>query len=245
MTDRRAAPSSLRSLSRFMAGLTTIGLLIYPAGDIAIYLRPQVTQWLMLDADHMGRFLNDGVPLVYRLCALAFSLAGVSFTVWALWSLRRLFLHYSRGDVFSADALRLMENIAIAIFAGVIVSFAGHAPISLALTWYLGHGHLERQSIAVHGRRRSGDFSRNGGSTARRRRKREIRLMAIVVNLDVMMARRKMRSKDVAEAIDITEANLSLLKSGKVKGVRFSTLEKICVVLECQPGDILEFRPDA
>ena len=69
--------------------------------------------------------------------------------------------------------------------------------------------------------------------------------MAIVVNLDVMMARRKMRSKELAEAIDITEANLSLLKSGKVKGVRFSTLEKICAVLECQPGDILEFRPDA
>jgi putative transcriptional regulator len=69
--------------------------------------------------------------------------------------------------------------------------------------------------------------------------------MAIVVNLDVMMARRKMRSKELAEAIDITEANLSLLKSGKVKGVRFSTLEKVCAVLECQPGDILEFRPDA
>lgn len=69
--------------------------------------------------------------------------------------------------------------------------------------------------------------------------------MAIVVNLDVMMARRKMRSKELAEAIDITEANLSLLKSGKVKGVRFSTLERICAVLECQPGDILEFRPDA
>jgi putative transcriptional regulator len=69
--------------------------------------------------------------------------------------------------------------------------------------------------------------------------------MAIVVNLDVVMARRKMRSKELAETIDITEANLSLLKSGKVKGVRFSTLEKICAVLECQPGDILEFRPDA
>jgi putative transcriptional regulator len=69
--------------------------------------------------------------------------------------------------------------------------------------------------------------------------------MAIVVNLDVMMARRKMRSKELAEAIDITEANLSLLKSGKVKGVRFSTLEKICAVLECQPGELLEFRPDA
>jgi putative transcriptional regulator len=68
--------------------------------------------------------------------------------------------------------------------------------------------------------------------------------MAIVVNLDVVLARRKMRSKDLAEAIDITEANLSLLKSGKVKGVRFATLEKICAVLECQPGDILEYRPD-
>lgn len=69
--------------------------------------------------------------------------------------------------------------------------------------------------------------------------------MAIVVNLDVMLARRKMRSKELAEAIDITEANLSLLKSGKVKGVRFATLEKICEILDCQPGDLLEYRPDA
>ena len=67
--------------------------------------------------------------------------------------------------------------------------------------------------------------------------------MAIVVNLDVMLARRKMRSKELAEAVGITEANLSLLKSGKVKGVRFSTLEKICEILDCQPGDLLEFRP--
>lgn len=69
--------------------------------------------------------------------------------------------------------------------------------------------------------------------------------MAIVVNLDVMLARRKMRSKELAETIDITEANLSLLKSGKVKGVRFATLEKICATLECQPGELLEYRPDA
>jgi putative transcriptional regulator len=68
--------------------------------------------------------------------------------------------------------------------------------------------------------------------------------MAIVVNLDVMLARRKMRSKELAEQIGITEQNVSLLKSGKVRGVRFETLEKICAVLECQPGDILEFRPD-
>ena len=66
--------------------------------------------------------------------------------------------------------------------------------------------------------------------------------MAIIVHLDVMLAKRKMRSKDLAEAVGITEANLSLLKSGKVKGVRFSTLERICAVLDCQPGDLLEFR---
>ena len=68
--------------------------------------------------------------------------------------------------------------------------------------------------------------------------------MAIIVNLDVMLAKRKMRSKELAEAVGITEANLSLLKSGKVKGVRFSTLEKICDILDCQPGDLLEFRRD-
>jgi putative transcriptional regulator len=68
--------------------------------------------------------------------------------------------------------------------------------------------------------------------------------MAIVIRLDVMMARRKVRSNVLARAIGITEANLSLLKSGKVKGLRFSTLEAICRVLQCQPGDLLEFIPD-
>ena len=68
--------------------------------------------------------------------------------------------------------------------------------------------------------------------------------MPIIINLDVMLARRKMRSKELAERIGITEQNVSLLKSGKVKGVRFDTLEKICEALECQPGDILEFRAD-
>ncbi|MBI5112353.1 MAG: helix-turn-helix transcriptional regulator [Rhodovulum sp.] len=67
--------------------------------------------------------------------------------------------------------------------------------------------------------------------------------MPIVVNLDVMLARRKMRSKELAERIGITEQNVSLLKSGKVKGVRFDTLARICAALDCQPGDILEFRP--
>lgn len=64
--------------------------------------------------------------------------------------------------------------------------------------------------------------------------------MQIVVRLDVMLARRKMTSRDLAEQIGITEQNLSLLKSGKVKGVRFETLARICEVLQCQPGDLLE-----
>ena len=64
--------------------------------------------------------------------------------------------------------------------------------------------------------------------------------MSIVVNLDVMLAKRKIKSKDLAEYVGITEANLSLLKSGKVKGVRFATLEAICRYLNCQPGDLLE-----
>ncbi len=68
--------------------------------------------------------------------------------------------------------------------------------------------------------------------------------MAIVVTLDVMLARRKMRSKQLAEHVGITVQNVSLLKSGKVKGVRFETLAKICEVLECQPGDILTYEPD-
>ncbi|MEO0356882.1 MAG: helix-turn-helix transcriptional regulator [Pseudomonadota bacterium] len=68
--------------------------------------------------------------------------------------------------------------------------------------------------------------------------------MPIIVRLDVMLARRKMKSKDLAQAVGITEANLSLLKSGKVKGVRFETLERICQALNCQPGDLLDFEPD-
>ena len=66
--------------------------------------------------------------------------------------------------------------------------------------------------------------------------------MAIIVNLDVMLAKRKMRSRELAERIGITEQNVSLLKSGKVRGIRFETLDKICDALDCQPGDILERR---
>lgn len=68
--------------------------------------------------------------------------------------------------------------------------------------------------------------------------------MPITVRLDVMLARRKMRSRDLAHRIGISEVNLSLLKTGRVKGMRFETLEKICAALDCQPGDILSYEPD-
>ena len=68
--------------------------------------------------------------------------------------------------------------------------------------------------------------------------------MPIVVQLDIMLARRKVKSKDLPKHVGITEANMSLLKQGKVKGVRFDTLEKICAYLNCQPGELLVFEPD-
>ena len=68
--------------------------------------------------------------------------------------------------------------------------------------------------------------------------------MAIIVNLDVMMAKRKMSWTELSEKVDITVANLSILKTGKAKAIRFSTLEAICKVLDCQPGDILEFNEE-
>ena len=68
--------------------------------------------------------------------------------------------------------------------------------------------------------------------------------MAIIVNLDVMMAKRKMSLNELSERVGITKANLSILKTGKAKAVRFSTLNAICEELNCQPGDILEFRED-
>ncbi|WP_426062612.1 helix-turn-helix domain-containing protein [Flavobacterium sp. DSP2-3-1] len=68
--------------------------------------------------------------------------------------------------------------------------------------------------------------------------------MPIIVNLDVMLAKKKMRSNELAERMGITTANLSILKTGKAKAIRFSTLELICEILECQPGDIMEFVKD-
>lgn len=69
--------------------------------------------------------------------------------------------------------------------------------------------------------------------------------MAIIITLDVMLARRKMRSKELAQRIGVTEANLSKLKSGNVKGVKLETLNKICIELDCKPADLIDFLPDS
>lgn len=68
--------------------------------------------------------------------------------------------------------------------------------------------------------------------------------MGIIINLDIVLAKRKMKSKELAEIIDITAANLSILKSGRAKAIRFSTLEKICKALNCQPSDLIEYTDD-
>jgi putative transcriptional regulator len=69
-------------------------------------------------------------------------------------------------------------------------------------------------------------------------------IMPIIVNIDVMLAKRKMQSKELAERLGITQANLSILKTGKAKGIRFDTLEAICKILNCQPADILEYKEE-
>ena len=93
-----------------------------------------------------------------------------------------------------------------------------------------------------------GGFTDNTDGQGFKRRKRFnnliIIIMSIIVNVDVMMAKRKMSSQELAEKIGITQANLSILKTGKAKAVRFSTLEAICKALDCQPGDILEYKED-
>src|ERR1700743_2430314 len=128
MTDETS--SNLPWLSRLMAQLSTIGMFLWPIGLTAAYLFPGHG----MSADHLEAALNAGVPLPYRLGALVFSLAAEAFIVWALWSLRGLFLLYARGEVFSPEALRLLNTVAVALFASVIVGFVMHAPITFVLS---------------------------------------------------------------------------------------------------------------
>ncbi|HEY0106639.1 MAG TPA: DUF2975 domain-containing protein [Rhizomicrobium sp.] len=138
MTDETA--SNLSWLSRVMAWLSTIGMVLWPVGLVAAYVFPGDAN--TMNADHLGAALNAGVPLIYRLGALVCSLAGEGFIVWALWSLRRLFLLYAGGEVFSPKALRLLNDVAAALFASVIVGFVMHGPITFLLSLAVPDHHL-------------------------------------------------------------------------------------------------------
>ncbi|MEJ0043729.1 MAG: DUF2975 domain-containing protein [Rhizomicrobium sp.] len=127
MPDNFAA--NLAWLSRVMAGLATVGLFVSPLAVVVGYVWPGSTDALMFDVDHTGALLSERVPLAFRLAALVCSLGGEAFTVWAFWALRSLFLLYARGEVFSQRALACLNHVAVALFAGVIVSFVLHAPI--------------------------------------------------------------------------------------------------------------------
>jgi hypothetical protein len=136
-----AVSPRLLSLSRFMAWLSTAGFVIVPVVVIYVFLRPEQSQWLMFHIEHLGADLNDGVPLEFRLMALACELVAIAFNMWALWSLRTLFLRYAKGEVFSREALGALTNVGKALMGGVIAGVVMQGPISLALSWPLGHGH--------------------------------------------------------------------------------------------------------
>jgi hypothetical protein len=136
-----AVSTRLLSLSRLMAWLSLAGFVLVPTITAYVFLRPDTSQWLMFNVDHLGATLNGKVPLNFRLMALACELVAVAFTMWSLWSLRRLFLLYAQGEVFSYGAFRALNHVAIALFGGVIANFVMQGPISFLLSYPLGPGH--------------------------------------------------------------------------------------------------------
>lgn len=132
---------SLARLSRLMAWLSAAGFVLVPAIITVIFLYPDQSAALMFKLDHLGVPLDSSVPFAYRVAALICALIPAAFTMWALWSLRALFLHYAQGVVFSRAALSALNHVAIALFAGVIMGFVMQAPISAILSWHLGAGH--------------------------------------------------------------------------------------------------------
>jgi hypothetical protein len=135
--------SSVAGLSTLMAWLSTIGFVLLPLVLAYIFVDPDRSRWLMFEYRHGGGWLSAAVPLDLRLLALACAMVPTAFSMWALWSLRRLFLLYAKGSVFSSDALAALNHVAVALFASVIAEFVMQAPISLVLTWANGPHHRE------------------------------------------------------------------------------------------------------
>jgi hypothetical protein len=141
MGTQKTVSGNLAILSRIMAWLSIAGFILIPVMFAYIFLEPDRTQWLMYDVNHLGAALNGTIPTQYRMMALGCAMIPAAFNMWALWSLRVLFLLYAKGEVFSPAALRALNYVAIALFAGVIVSFLAEAPISAALSWVNGPHH--------------------------------------------------------------------------------------------------------
>jgi Protein of unknown function (DUF2975) len=138
-----APPTKLARLSRVMSVLSLFGMIVIPALVIAIFLHPDTTQFLMFRLDHLGADLTEQIPLQYRVEALACEAVPLCFTVWAMWSLNRLFANYAQGRVFSSEPLRYLNNVANALFLGVLADFLMQAPISYLLSLHNPPGHRE------------------------------------------------------------------------------------------------------
>jgi hypothetical protein len=134
--------NSIASLSRALGWMATIGVFVVPFATVITFAlagHTGATFFMGLDGT-LDRLLTDA-PFLSRLAALPFALAPDIFMMWALWSLRTLMFHYSRGEVFTFAPLSALNNLAIALFAGVIAGIAVNPLISLLLTWHLGVGH--------------------------------------------------------------------------------------------------------
>ena len=135
--------SSVATLSMCMAWLSACGFVCLPVAVIYTFLEPDNSRWLMMHFNHGGGGMTAATPIAFRLAALACALVPTAFTMWALWSLRRLFLLYAGGNVFSQEALSALNHVAVALFASVVVAFISGAPITLLLSWPNGPHHRE------------------------------------------------------------------------------------------------------
>ncbi|MEI9930587.1 MAG: DUF2975 domain-containing protein [Rhizomicrobium sp.] len=136
-------PTNLARLSRIMSVLSLLGMIVIPVLVIAIFLHPNTTHFLMFRLDHLGADLTEKIPIRFRLGALACELVPLGCTVWAMWSLRQLFANYATGEVFSSEPLRHLNNVANALFLGVLADFLMQAPISYLLSLGNAPGHRE------------------------------------------------------------------------------------------------------
>jgi Na+-driven multidrug efflux pump len=133
----------LSRASRIMAWLSVIGAVLNPAVVVACFLFPHATRVLDIHFGHLGAELVDAVPLEYRIGAMLCALVPSAIASWGLIALAGLFRCFVAGQVFSAQSLRALSHVTMALFWNVLAAFLMQAPISILLTYYLGHGHRE------------------------------------------------------------------------------------------------------